>query len=153
MDILQNDRSPRHRVRFHYLQDKPKGSTKTFASYTLLQALSFKGGAGIQGAKQTLLRAGVASLLNASFHEYWDHAIGAGGVFPYTSQQIIDMVNAALASNDRETMLELASELDAINNGIHLIDWDNPPGEPAPAAAPLAPAPRQIDRGVVRTES
>ncbi len=40
-----------------YLTDKPKGSNKMLGQYTLLQSLSFKGGAGIVGAKQTLLRA------------------------------------------------------------------------------------------------
>ena len=54
------------------LRNKPKGSSKTFSQYTLQEALSFKGGSGVQGATQILLRAGVAALLNASFHETLD---------------------------------------------------------------------------------
>ncbi len=56
------------------------------------------------------------------------------------------MVNEALGSNDRQTMLDLAYELDDINNGIHLIDWDNPPGQLAPASSQPKTALPLIDR-------
>jgi prealbumin domain-containing protein len=77
------------------------------ASSTLLDALKFKGGSTIAGAKQILLRQAVAALLNAAH---------PGVAFPRTTAQVIAAVNAALASNDRTTILDLASALDADNN-------------------------------------
>ena len=74
---------------------------------TLLQALSFKGGSGTLGAAQTLLRAAVAALLNSA-HPDVD--------YPRTTAEVIADVNAALASQDRSTMLNLATALDADNN-------------------------------------
>ena len=74
---------------------------------TLLQALSFKGGAGKVGAAETLLRAAVSALLNASSPDL---------DYPLTSAQVISRVNAALASNNRSTMLALAKTLDEYNN-------------------------------------
>jgi hypothetical protein len=77
------------------------------ASSTLLDALKFKGGPTITGASQILLRQAVAALLNAQH---------PGVAFPRTTAQVIAAVNAALASNNRTTILELASALDADNN-------------------------------------
>ncbi|HEU0078600.1 MAG TPA: hypothetical protein VFQ76_13160 [Longimicrobiaceae bacterium] len=77
------------------------------ASSTLLDALGFGGGSGTTGGAQILLRAAVAALLNAS-HADVD--------YPRTAASVIADVNAALASNSRSTMLELAAELDADNN-------------------------------------
>ncbi len=74
---------------------------------TLLQALNFGGGPGVQGAASILLRAAVAALLNASH---------PGVDSPRTPAQVIAEVNAALASGDRDTMLVLAATLDASNN-------------------------------------
>ena len=74
---------------------------------TLLQALSFGGGGGTKGGAQTLLRAGVAALLNSA-HPDVD--------YPRSTADVIADVNAALASGDRATMLALAGELDADNN-------------------------------------
>jgi hypothetical protein len=74
---------------------------------TLLQALDFGGGPGVQGAASILLRAAVAALLNASH---------PGVDYPQTPAQVIAAVNAALASGDRDTMLALAASLDASNN-------------------------------------
>ncbi|MBN1145860.1 MAG: hypothetical protein JXA78_01290, partial [Anaerolineales bacterium] len=98
------------------LLGSPKGHQEHFNGFTLLQALSFKGGAGNTGAAEILLRAGVASLLNASINEalYGQHNFG---YFPHSTQEIIDMVNAALSSGDRAVMLALASYLDGLNNG------------------------------------
>jgi hypothetical protein len=98
-----------------------------------MQALSFKGGSGLVGAKQILLRAGVAALLNASFHEVvHGGVVGPGGViyYPYTSAEIIAMVNTALCSGDRMLILQLAYELDGYNNGIEYINWDDPTQPP-----------------------
>jgi hypothetical protein len=73
---------------------------------TLLQALSFSGGSGNQGAAEILLRAGVAALLNASH---------PGVAYPRTAAQVISDVNTALLQS-RDEMLALAASLDADNN-------------------------------------
>lgn len=80
----------------------------SLASQTLLQSLQGGGGPGTTGAAKILLRAAVAALLNAAH---------SGVDYPRTTAEIIADVNAALASNHRNTMLELASELDDDNNG------------------------------------
>ena len=102
----------------------PKGSGTTFSTKTLLEALRFKGGAGESGALEILMRAGVASLLNASFHE-----VIHDGVYPYfplTSAGVIAAVNEAIASGDMYDMLELAAQLDDYNNGYEYFDWSLP---------------------------
>ena len=76
-------------------------------STKLSQALALKGGSTIQGAKDILLRAAVAALLNAA-----DPSVN----YPRTVAQVVNDVNAAMASGDRKTILDLASELDADNN-------------------------------------
>jgi hypothetical protein len=82
-----------------------------FRTVTFQEALSFKGGSGVEGATRILMRAAVAAYLNAA-HE------GVG--YPYRRYNdpfnIQAQVNAALASLDRDTMLSLASTLDAANN-------------------------------------
>ena len=79
----------------------------TLASQTLLQSLQGGGGSGTIGGARILLRAAVASLLNAA-HDGVD--------YPRTTAEILADVNAALTSNNRNTMLALASELDSDNN-------------------------------------
>jgi hypothetical protein len=78
---------------------------------TFLQALKGGGGPGVEGAAKILMRAAVAAFLNAA-HE------GVG--YPYRRFQdpfmIQQAVNQALASGDRQTMLDLAAVLDAANN-------------------------------------
>jgi hypothetical protein len=75
---------------------------------TLLQAMQFKGpGDSLDDAKRILLQQAVASLLNAA-----DDDVN----FPMTEQEVIDAVNAALASDDRDAILALKDELDAKNN-------------------------------------
>ncbi|HKV07845.1 MAG TPA: hypothetical protein VJ725_06900 [Thermoanaerobaculia bacterium] len=79
----------------------------SLASQTLLQSLQGGGGPGTLGAAKILLRAAVAALLNA----------GHSGVdYPRTTAEILADVNAALTSNNRNTMLALATELDDDNN-------------------------------------
>jgi hypothetical protein len=74
---------------------------------SMLDALNFKGGSGITGAARTLLRQAVAGLLNCT----------QGSInYPLTKQQLESAVNAALASNNRNTMLALANQLDGYNN-------------------------------------
>ena len=78
---------------------------------TFLAALSFRGGPGIDGAAQILLRAAVAANLSAA-HE------GVG--YPYRRfgepGSIQATVNVALASGNRQKMIDAASWLDAANN-------------------------------------
>ncbi|HSK17625.1 MAG TPA: hypothetical protein VK912_00685 [Longimicrobiales bacterium] len=83
------------------------GGYPTLASNTLLESLSNKGGPGADGAASILIRAAVAALLNASSPDV-DYTM--------TAAEIIAAVDAALASNDRETMLSLAADLDYDNN-------------------------------------
>lgn len=78
-----------------------------FGSSSLLEALKFHGGKGVEGAAAILLRAAVAALLNASH---------PGVDFPRTPASVISSVDAALASGDRDTMLSLAMSLDFDNN-------------------------------------
>ncbi len=74
---------------------------------SLTTALSYPGGSGTTAAAQILLRAGVAAVLNAAHPDVnYPRSVGA----------VISDVNAALASSDRGTMLNLASALDADNN-------------------------------------
>lgn len=77
-----------------------------FHNTSLLDALSLRGGPGIDGAKEILLRQAVAALLNAAH---------AGVNYPRTQASVIADVSAALG-NSRGAMLALASALDADNN-------------------------------------
>ena len=72
---------------------------------SLLTALDYGGGSGTLGAAQILLRAAVSALLNDAHSEV-----------AYSIPGVINQVNAALASNDRGTMLSLAGMLDGYNN-------------------------------------
>jgi len=83
------------------------GASATNAAATLDETLSFTGGPGVEGGQRILIRGAVASLLNAAHPDV---------SFPYTVGQITAMVNAALATGDRQVMLDLQSELDALNN-------------------------------------
>ena len=76
------------------------------------------------------MRAAVASLLNASFHEQMGHEIGPAGVWPYTTAEVIQMVEEVLAGPLTPTtmweMLELAAYFDGLNNGYEEFDWEWP---------------------------
>lgn len=82
-----------------------------YSSTTMLEALSLQGGPGVDGAAKILLRASTAAFLNAA-HE------GLG----YPLRRFTDpgniqaLVNDALASGNRATMLALATYLDGLNN-------------------------------------
>jgi hypothetical protein len=82
-------------------------SNTALGNMTLRQALSFKGGKGVEGAQQILLRQAVAALLNAASQDV---------DYPLTIQQVITQVCTAIASNDRQIILELSSQLDEFNN-------------------------------------
>jgi len=80
---------------------------KPFAKYTLLQGLQMKGGTGVVGATQILMRAAVSALLNAS---------SSSITYPYTKSQVISMVNTALATGTRDAIIITAGKLDVANN-------------------------------------
>jgi hypothetical protein len=82
-----------------------------FGSSTLAQALAFGGGPGVAGAEKTLLRQAVAALLNEA--EYGTEF----GPYPNVTA-LRTAVSAALAGDNRGTMLSLASTLDHWNNGV-----------------------------------
>jgi len=94
------------------------GAPAAYANLTLLEGLSLQGGSGVSGAQQTLLRAAIASLLNASYDD-GDHL-----QFPWRRNDpgfngeppLIPTVNAALTSGSRSTILALAAQLDTANN-------------------------------------
>jgi hypothetical protein len=97
-----------------YNPGQSTGSVFTASAYfpplntqTLLQSLQGGGGDGTFGAAQILLRAGTAALLN-SVHPNVD--------YPRSMGQVVDSVNAALKSNNRDTMLLLAAQIDDDNN-------------------------------------
>jgi hypothetical protein len=77
------------------------------ADDTLLDALNYQGGDDLNGAAEILLRAAVASLLNAA---------SPNVDFPLTVEQVVSAVNTALATHDRTTILLLATSLDILNN-------------------------------------
>jgi len=81
-------------------------------SFTLLDALKARGGSGVEGAKLILARAAVAALLNSAYFD----SLGVFGEYKYSISEIKTMVNGALASGNRQTMIELAENLDYWNN-------------------------------------
>ncbi len=97
-----------------YLPSQTVGTYFTgsgFSTSTLAQALAFGGGSGVAGAEQILLKQAVAALLNEA---KYGTAFG-----PYASVAALKTaVSAALASDDRGTMITLAGALDYWNNGV-----------------------------------
>jgi hypothetical protein len=85
--------------------------TGIYSGTTLLAALSFQGGTGLDGATRILLRAAVAAYLNSLSVDY-----------AFTTAQVVTMVNTALASGDRDVILATAAQLDAANNGTCPLD-------------------------------
>jgi hypothetical protein len=77
-------------------------------SLTLLQALQGGGGPDLAGAQQILLRAATSALLNAAGVP--DYGLRTGDV--------TYLVNQALATNDRDQILALATRLDNLNNRV-----------------------------------
>jgi hypothetical protein len=74
---------------------------------TLRDALRFRGGRGADGAARLLLRQAVTALLNAA-HLDVD--------YPRTEAEVMVDVDVALGTEDRDTMLDLAEDLDDDNN-------------------------------------
>lgn len=79
----------------------------TSDSATFLDALNYKGGSGLSGAEQILLRAAAAAYLNA---------IHDGLAYPLRRGQIVMQVNAAIDTGSRAKILKLATKLDNMNN-------------------------------------
>ncbi|HYH28128.1 MAG TPA: hypothetical protein VEA19_05045 [Actinomycetota bacterium] len=97
----------------------------SLTNLTFLQALQGGGGDNLIGAARILLRAAVTAFLNAAHDELSyplrRDATGFNGEDPIRSS-----VNDALASKDRDTILALASQLDAANNnGVCPLGGDN----------------------------
>lgn len=97
----------------------------TYGSTTMAAALALKGGPGVDGAAQILLRAATAAYLNAAydvvpggseglFYPYrrWQDTTINGVTYPGLRRS----VTAALDSLDRAAMLDLATALDNANN-------------------------------------
>jgi hypothetical protein len=78
-----------------------------YSSTTLLAALDLPGGSGLKGAEGILLRSAVAALLNAAHPDI---------NYPLTTPEVINQVNAALATDNRGATLALATTLDGYNN-------------------------------------
>jgi hypothetical protein len=92
------------------------------ADDTLMDALNYDGGDGAIGMARNLLRAAVAAILNAADPDV-NYAIG-------DPQDIIDMVDTALASLDRDEMETLKDDLDDYNNAGCPIDAHGDPVVP-----------------------
>jgi hypothetical protein len=94
-----------------YTQGQTVGSVFTGSNYysstTLLAALDLPGGSGLKGAEGILLRSAVAALLNAAHPDI---------NYPLTTPEVINQVNAALATDNRGATLALATTLDGYNN-------------------------------------
>lgn len=78
-----------------------------YTGTTLLQALNFPGGKDLNGARQILLRAAVAAMLNAKSSEV---------NYPRSEADIRSAVVAAVNGTSRAAMLALAESLDLDNN-------------------------------------
>lgn len=86
-----------------------------FREITMLEALSLKGGGGIEGATRTLYRHATASYLNAA-NEDLAHPIRRYSVGENGEEPLLRAVRIATDSQDRDAILAVAAELDAANN-------------------------------------
>ncbi len=104
------------------------GTVKTrsgaaISSLTLLQALGLKGGPGVEGANEILVRAATAAYLNACYSATLLPAGGAGA-YPLTTAQVVSQTVTALNSATRQVKIDLATKLDVYNNtATHQITW------------------------------
>jgi hypothetical protein len=95
----------------------PELDIYTFTDDSLLEALNYGGGPGLAGGARNFLRAAVAALLNAEYYGKWSPAEPpyVDG-YPYSTDEVVDYVNAVLATLDRDTMLLYAYIFDSYNN-------------------------------------
>ena len=82
----------------------------SFRGVTMLDALSLPGGSTICDATGLLLKQGVAAVLNA--------CNTSGVAYPLTTAQVVSEVNAAIASCDKDTILNEVTRLNNFNNGV-----------------------------------
>lgn len=78
-----------------------------FADDTMLEALGYGGGPGLDGATRILLRAATAALLNVDAEVAY---------ITVNKPQIVKMVRDALKTQDRATIIAMAEWLDDANN-------------------------------------
>jgi hypothetical protein len=90
-----------------YVEDVFGSVPEDLQGDTLDDALRYPGGNAILGAARILLRQAVASLLNAAHPEV---------NFPLSEEMVVEMVDEALASMDRRTMLQLNGILGDYND-------------------------------------
>jgi hypothetical protein len=108
------------------------------AKSTFLEALWFGGGTDLAGAQRILMRAAVAGLLNSAHPDI---------AYPKSSQQVIDLVNAAIASNNRDAILAAAGTLDTLNNlGCTIDAHGNVILPPTGSGSPTPPTDSDFDR-------
>jgi hypothetical protein len=89
-----------------------------YAGTQLIDALAFGGGRGDEGAARILLRQAAAAYLNVTVLEDLEYDFGFDG-------DLAEAVKEAMAQG-REAMLELADQLDAMNNaGCPIDNWGN----------------------------
>ena len=104
--------NPTDKLESYFVFPPELGALKTD---TLLQALGYNGGKGLEGAARILLRASVAALLNAEkFGKITPSSDGYAG----STSEVIELVNLTMDTLDRDTMLWVASQLDLLNNRI-----------------------------------
>jgi hypothetical protein len=79
---------------------------------TLMSGLNYRGGSGLSGGAQILMRAAIAALLNETYY---------GADFPFASSpaDLIAKVNVVLATQSRSEYVSYASLLDYWNNAVH----------------------------------
>ena len=96
--------------------DGAPAAVSQYSSTTMMDALSFGGGPGVDGAARILFRAAVAAYLNAA-HEGVGYPLRRNAVSSINGEpSLFNQINAAIDSGDRQTMLTLAAHLDAFNN-------------------------------------
>jgi hypothetical protein len=95
-----------------------------FAGASLVEGLGYRGGPGLDGATQILIRAAIAGVLNLAHpgirghYEVTMDSDGDGHVDHTVADEasLVGAVNAALDSGDRDIMLALAGRIDDANN-------------------------------------
>ena len=99
-----------------YLTQDDKKST--FSTDSLMDALKYGGGRGLEGATRNMLRHATAALLNACNDEVY---------FGYSPQAVIDQTNAALLSKDIATIILQHEVFSGLNEQGCPISNDNAP--------------------------
>jgi len=74
--------------------------------YTLIEALKFHGGNGIDGARRILLRAAVATVLSQHYFDSSD----------YDKEYAVNIIEWYFFAQPRAFLLDKAAQLDAFNN-------------------------------------